>query len=360
MRRMFSILAAMLPLIVASCARHELVPLTIGTYSDGFFTCWIDSRTGEAHQEADTIVHIYRTMPNPSYLAFSEDIVYAVSEKPDSTASVFIWRGPEIVGEHKTGMPAGGEDPCYVAVGKGLVAVANYTGGTLSVYRMMDDGDLLPLDSLLHSCAGGPDLTRQAEPHVHCAVFTPDGKHLLFSEFSADRIGIVDISGQSVSGYRCAAQLHSDFGPRHMVFDASGQHLYVIGELSGDITVLDYADGVLTEKQTVKADRVNARGAADIHISPDGEFLYASLRLENDGIAIFKVGEDGTLTDAGYQNTGKHPRNFNITPDGRLLFVACRDDNAVEIYRRNARTGLLENTGRMIAAEKPVFVGWFE
>jgi 6-phosphogluconolactonase (cycloisomerase 2 family) len=257
-------------------------------------------------------------------------------------------------------MPSGGEDPCYVAVGDGLLAVANYSGGTLALYRLLPGGGVAPLDSLLRSCTGGPDLSRQAEPHVHCAVFTPDGKHLLFSEFSADRIGIVDIDGQHVSGYRCAAQLHSDYGPRHLLFDASGKHLYVIGELSGDVTVLDYEDGVLTEKQTVRADRVDARGAADIHFSPDGKFLYASLRLENDGIAVFKVAGDGTLTDAGYQNTGKHPRNFNITPDGQFVFVACRDEDAIEIYSRNARTGLLKDTGKRIGLEKPVFVGWFE
>ena len=73
---------------------------------------------------------------------------------------------------------------------------------------------------------------------------------------------------------------------------------------------------------------------------------------------MFKVADDGTLTDAGYQTTGKHPRNFNITPDGRYLLVACRDDNAIEIYRRDAGTGLLKDTGRRIATEKPVFVGW--
>jgi 6-phosphogluconolactonase (cycloisomerase 2 family) len=122
--------------------------------------------------------------------------------------------------------------------------------------------------------------------------------------------------------------------------------------------VFDYGDGVLTWKQDIRADRVDARGAADIHLSPDGKFLYASLRLQNDGIAVFKVADDGTLTDAGYQNTGRHPRNFNITPNGRFVFVACRDENAIEVYRRNTRTGLLKDTEKRILAEKPVFVGW--
>ena len=116
---------------------------------------------------------------------------------------------------------------------------------------------------------------------------------------------------------------------------------------------------MLTARQDIRADRVDARGAADIHISPDGKFLYASLRLKNDGIAVFSIADDGTLTDVGYQTTGVHPRNFNITPDGRFVLVACRDENAIEVYRRDAKTGLLKDTGTRISLEKPVYVGWF-
>ena len=365
---MFSLFAALLPLIVASCTSHDALTMAVGTYSDAFYVYRFDSRAGRVSSRGTFPeapgAFSKAPVPNPSYLTYRNSFIYAVSEMPDSTAAITAWRfyGTFLstAGSQLTGMPAGGEDPCYVSAGDGLLAVANYSGGTLALYRLLPDGGIAPLDSLLRSCTGGPDLSRQADPHVHCAVFTPDGKHLLFSEFSADRIGIVDIDGQDASGYRCAAQLHADYGPRHLLFDASGKHLYVIGELSGDVTVFDYDGGVLTEKQTVRADRVDARGAADIHISPDGKHLYASLRLQNDGIAIFNVADDGTLTDAGYQNTGKHPRNFNITPDGRFLLVACRDENAIEIYRRDARTGLLKDTGRRIGLEKPVFVGWLE
>ena len=366
MRRIVSYFAAFLPLFLASCGSHDSLTMLVGTYSDGFYAYEFDAGKGcvassGAFPEAPG-AFAKAPMPNPSYLTVCDGIVYAVSEMPDSTAAVSAWsfdaEGFSLLGSQPTGLPAGGEDPCYVSAGDGLLAVANYSGGSLATYRLLPGGGIAPLDSLLHSCTGGPDLSRQDSPHVHCAVFTPDGKHLLFSEFSADRIGIIDLDGQNASGYRCAARLHSDYGPRHLLFDASGKHLYVIGELSGDVTVLDYSDGELTEKQTVRADRVDARGAADIHLSPDGKFLYASLRLQNDGIAVFKVAEDGTLTDAGYQLTGRHPRNFNITPDGRFVLVACRDENAIEIYSRDSRTGLLKDTGRRIRLEKPVYVGW--
>lgn len=345
MRKLFALLAAVLAF---SCSQKEET-LLVGTYSDGFFA--IDYGSGEVIAKA--------SMPNPSFLATWGNKVYAVSEMPDSTASVYAWRyggnGFEFLNQQPTGADGfRGEDPCYVATNGTLLAVANYSGGTLALFPLEADGKIAPLDSLVISSTGGPDLTRQDKPHVHCATFTPDGKHLFFSEFSAEAIGSLDIVGTQVSNFRKAAELPADFGPRHLLFDASGQHFYVIGELSGDVAVFDYEEGLLSLKQIIKADAVNARGAADIHLSPDGRFLYASLRLRSDGIAIFSVADDGTLTHVGYQTTGPHPRNFTVTE--KEVIVACRDNDSIEIYARDAKTGLLKDTGRRISVPKPVFV----
>ena len=365
MRRLLKALLLVGAVALLSCTRTAPLTLLAGTYSDGFYAYELDPATGAVLSEGNVPeapgAFAKAAMPNPSYLTVNGGVVYAVSEMPDSTASVWAWRlgdGFQCLGVQPTGMPAGGEDPCYVSTNGRLLAVANYTGGTLGVYRMDEGGRIAPLDSLVFSHAGGPDPLRQAEPHVHCAIFTPDGKYLLFSEFSADEIGMLDVQPLSVRNYRTAATLMPDSGPRHLLFNREGNRLYVIGELSGDITVFDYEDGRFTLRQQVKADEVDARGAADLHFSPDGKYLYASLRLENDGIRIFRVGEDGTLESAGYQRTGKHPRHFNLSPDGRLVIVACRDENALEIYRRDPVTGLLEDTGRRISLPKPVYAGW--
>ena len=352
-------------LTLASCTRWDTFMVYVGTYSDGFYGLVFNQADGtfvEGIGKAD--------MPNPSYLAVDGDKVYAVSEMPDASASVWAWRvgncGFEFLNSQPTGVFSGedstalvhGEDPCYVSTNGRFLAVANYSGGSLGMYRLQENGAIAPLDSLLISGIGGPDLSRQETPHVHCAVFSPDGKYLFFSEFSADEIGRLDVSPLGVRNYCRAATLHPDSGPRHLLFDASGEHLYVIGELSGDITVYDYADGSLREKQVIKADRMDARGAADIHFSPDGKFLYASLRLRGDGIVVFEVGPGGILAYVGFQATGPHPRNFNITPNGRYVLVACRDNDAIEVYARDRRTGLLTDTGRRIPVERPVFVGW--
>jgi 6-phosphogluconolactonase (cycloisomerase 2 family) len=85
--------------------------------------------------------------------------------------------------------------------------------------------------------------------------------------------------------------------------------------------------------QEIQADEVNAGGSADIHLHPSGQYLYTSHRLDNDGISIFKTNADGTLEKTGYVRTGRHPRNFLITPDGKLLLAACMNDHLVQVFR---------------------------
>ena len=61
--------------------------------------------------------------------------------------------------------------------------------------------------------------------------------------------------------------------------------LYLISELSGNITAFSYLDGKLEKIQTIAADTLRARGSADIHLSPDGKYLYA-----------IQVAESGDIT----------------------------------------------------------------
>lgn len=345
----------------------EILTLYVGTYTDSFYAFHFHCGTGEVVSKgpfAEAPGALAKApVTHPSYLAVRNPRVYAVSEVGDCNAAVSAWQfdGKHFtaLGSRPVGIPGQDKDPCYVATDGRRLAVANYTGGTLAVYTLREDGSFSPVEALIASGTGGPDPRRQSLPHLHCAVFAPDGKYLLYSEFSADTIGCFPLGTVLVAEKaRTAATLPADFGPRHLIFDAAGTHCYVLGELSGDIAVFDYADGQLVRRQIVKADAVGARGAADLHLSPDGRFLYASLRLQNDGIAIFRVEADGSLTPAGYRNTGIHPRNFNITPDGRWILVCCRDDDAIEIYRRGAADGQLTDTGRRIRVPRPVFAGW--
>ena len=146
-------------------------------------------------------------------------------------------------------------------------------------------------------------------------------------------------------------------GPRHFDFSKDGRFMYVLGELGGNVLVYDYNAGDLELIQTIQADPSRARGSADIHFSPDGRFLYASNRLKGDGLAIFSQDpESGMLTYAGYQETGIHPRNFAITPNGKFVLVACRDSDKIQLFSRDPETGLLKGTGKDIELPHPVCV----
>ena len=121
--------------------------------------------------------------------------------------------------------------------------------------------------------------------------------------------------------------------------------------------LIEYDGGELTPIQTLTAYKGKGHGSADIHISPDGRFLYTSHRLKEDGIAIFSIDEaTGKVKKAGYQPTGRHPRNFAITPDGNWLLCACRDDNRIEIYSIDKKTGALTSSGKAIEVGAPVCV----
>lgn len=340
--------------------QNELAML-IGTYtndaSKGIYTFHFNQETGVT-QPLDSV-----PVPNPSYLTPSADgkQVYAVSEMPDSTATLNAFTFDRQTGRLNllNRQLTKGTDPCYVSTNGKEVLTANYSGGSISVFGLNTDGSLLPVDTLFSGNIGGPDPIRQIQPHVHCALFSPDGKYIFATDFSADRILRFIISSNSLIPQPLpeAIKVDTDFGPRHITFSPNGKYAYVIGELSGKVTAFKYNNGNLNAIQTIVADTLQARGSADIHLSPDGKFLYASNRLKGDGIAIFAVNaEKGTLMQVGYQLTGIHPRNFNITPNGKYLLVACRDSNVIQIFMRDPNTGLLTNTGKDIKMDKPVCI----
>ena len=159
----------------------------VGTYtyggSKGIYSCRFNQTTGEA-EVLDSL-----EMRNPSYLTVSRDgnTIYAVSETNDEAASL------NIISLDKTGgmrlldsAVTEGGDPCYVAQNGRIALTANYSGGSMSVFSL--NGNHAKLSTRFLGATGGPDLSRQDTPHVHCACFTPDGQYVLATDFSADRI----------------------------------------------------------------------------------------------------------------------------------------------------------------------------
>lgn len=345
--------------------KNELTML-VGTYtsgeSKGIYSLRFDEESGTATPLSEV------TTKNPSYLVPSSDgkFIYAVSELSNEQAAVNTFAFDKEKGTFRwlNTQKTNGEDPCYIITNGKYVVTANYSGGSISVFPIANDGSLRPASAVLKYEGSGVDKERQEKPHLHCVQITPDGRYLFANDLGTDRIYKYMIHSNADTtrnesflkeGTPAAYQVKEGSGPRHLTFAPNGKHAYLINELSGTVTTFQYRDGELKEIQTIAADTVGAKGSADIHISPDGKFLYASNRLKADGIAIFSIHPDhGTLTKAGYQLTGIHPRNFIMTPNGKFLLVACRDSNAVEVYERNTETGLLTNIHKDIKVDKPV------
>lgn len=338
------------------------ITMIVGTYTDGgsygMYSVRFDEEIGH-YEVLDSV-----KMKNPSFVALSADKkhVYAVSELPDEKAAVAAFDFDPEKGSFKflNQQFTKGADPCHLLVSDNFVVSANYTGGNISVFPIGKDGKLQPANQVIEFSGRGLDNERQRRPHLHNVYFSPDKEYLFANDLGTDAIHQFRVNNRppylkAVKDIKVAP----GSGPRHATFSNDGRHLYLLDELRGYVHVFNYENGELDETQTVLADSVGARGGADIHMSPNGKFLYTSHRLYADGISIFAVDSvNGKLRKIGYQLTGKHPRNFNITPNGKYLLVANRDSNNIEVYLIKGKRGMLKPTQIRIPFSKPVCIAW--
>ncbi|MQQ99105.1 lactonase family protein [Glaciimonas soli] len=360
-------------------AQEKNLHLLIGTYtntnrnvkSEGIYAVDFNPKSAEAIYK-----NVVKNVINPSYLAVSPDkkFVYAVNENGEkSEVSAFSY-------DEKSGnlhflnkVASLGADPCYITLDKDgkHVIVANYTGGSLAVFAVEPDGKLSEAIQVIQHAGSSVTKNRQDSPHVHMVKFAPDGKYLLVSDLGTDQVFSY---AYNAANPRTPLTLKHTFnvkkgsGPRHLIFSANGKIAYLLHEIDGTLTVFGYHDGVLTPVQetTVAAknfDRTKEGtiDAADIHLSPDGKFLYASSRGAVNDISIFSVAANGTLSLVTHTPAlGKGPRNFAIDPSGQFLLVAHQTSDEVVIFRRDLVTGLLTDSGKRIVIGSPVclvFVG---
>lgn len=340
--------------------------LIVGTYttgeSDGIYVYQFDTISGYSKYKGMVKVD------NPSYLAISKDekFVYSVTETDNATAAANAFSFDKKDGSLKliNTQLTGGGDPCYITVDKTgkHVMTANYSGGSLTVFDVEENGALTAATQLISFTGKGTDPQRQTKPHIHCACFSPDGRYLFADDLGTDKIHKFDVNTDASGNYLKIGtppsfKVADGAGPRHLEFSPNGKFAYLITEMSGAVIAFNYdaINGNLTEIQSIQADTLNAKGSADIHVSPDGKFLYASNRLHGDGIAIFSINQaDGKLTKVGYQNTDVHPRNFVITPNGKYLLAANRDSDKIQVFLIDKTTGLLRDTFKSIELDMPV------
>lgn len=357
-------------LLTAAQNQHYLIT---GTYtpgkSEGIYVYLFNSKDGSSKEMS----HV--KISNPSFVAVSPDerFVYAVKEEAAENG-----KGGEIAAfsfSKSTGMlslinqqASGGDHPCYVSIDKTgrWVVAGNYSSGSLAVLPVQSDGSLGAASTVIRHEGKGLNMQRQTKPHVHCTFFSDDNRFLFVPDLGIDKVMIYsfdETTGKLAPAPQVFAKSADGAGPRHICFHPSGNYAYLLEELSGTVQVFDYKNGTLKKKQrisTMPSGDMAFAGSADIHVSPDGRFLYASNRAESNTIAIFRINrKDGRLTLISHQSTlGKTPRNFNFDPTGNFLLVGNQHSDEIVVFRRNKKTGLLTDTGNRISVGKPVCLKW--
>ncbi|MEN8775804.1 MAG: lactonase family protein [Polaribacter sp.] len=258
----------------------------------------------------------------------------------------------------------GGLNPAHLAIdnaGSYLVN-SNYSDGTLSLFKIKEDGGLTKTTQVLQFKDSSVIKSRQSASHMHSANFSPDDKYLFAHDLGADKIRkfVFKHSTDSLMQHQ-PIKTKPGSGPRHFTFHPNGKFGYLVNELSGKIDAYYYENGSLdfTEDYVTYQQKQNIYRTADIHISPDGKFLYASNRgPKEDTIVIFSIDKNnGKLTLVKHVNTGgEHPRNFGIDPSGNFLLVANMHTNNVVVFKRDLKTGLLQKLPNEIKVKRPASI----
>jgi 6-phosphogluconolactonase len=229
---------------------------------------------------------------------------------------------------------------------------------------ILTDGSLGSASIIRHE-GKGTHPQRQKGPHVHGAIMNVKNDQLIVTDLGIDKVFLYSFdakSGKLEPSSQHWIESVAGAGPRLFSFHPGNNTGYVIEELSGTVSVYDYKDNSLLFKQrisTLPPGDSSFAGSADIHVSPDGKFLYASNRGDVNTIAIFSIRKDGTLTPVGYQSTlGKAPRNFSIDPTGKFLLCENQNSDEVIIFKRNRKTGLLTDANERMTVGKPVCIKW--
>ena len=363
MKNIYAFLLSIFALITIQ-AQDNKFNLIVGTYtknceSKGIYVYEFDSNTANFILKNST-ENIY----NPSYLTVSSDnkFVYSVSENDKKTKiNAFGFNSKTGKLDFLNAQDPKGLNSCYIINDEKNVITANYSSGSISVLGKNADGSIGDVKQLVEHTGKSINANRQEAAHAHMVCFSPDKKYVLANDLGTDKVYVYQYNPNSateVLTLKSSIDVKPGSGPRHLIFSKDGKYVYLLQEMNGTLTSFSYANGILTkvsETTVVASDFKGDIGAADIHISPDGKFLYATNRGTANDISVFKILKKGKLEFVQRTSTlGKGPRNFNIDPTGNYLLVGHQYTNEIVIFKRDKKSGMLTDTGKKIALCSPV------
>ena len=325
----------------------------VNGHADGIYLCTVNKKDGSINVAAVT------AEVNPSFVAVSPNgkYMYCVNETGadvDSSGDVVAYELTENGTRCKylNRMETGGFAPCYLEVhpsGKYL-SVANYVGGKVNLFTLKPDGSLGNLADTKTQVGNGPH-AEQESSHPHQSVWSHDGRFMFVPDKGANKVFVYTLdTAKNVLLTSSEFALKSGSGPRHIAFSPDEKFAYVIGENNSEISVLafDARQGTFKNVQNISAlppSGTEVNHAAEIALTLDGRFLYATNR-GRDAILAYKMdAKTGKLTNIGtYSTHGTVPRNFVISPDNRFVFVANQNTDNVFSYSINP-DGTLSDIG---------------
>jgi len=340
----------------------RLAPHLEAANGSGIHLYALDLDTGALRCNSEPIV-----IDNPSYLSIDKigNRLFSVSEieqheeggisayaiDPDSGALTYI-----------NSQQANGSAACYVSINDtgSTALLANYGTGNVCSYPVADNGELSVASAIHQHQGSGPNSERQEAAHAHSIVLSPDNKFAFAADLGSDQIISYQLHSDTGQLLPLAAlQLQAGSGPRHLVFHPTQNFAFLISELISQVTLLSYdaTSGELRVLQTISTLPEDAKGLnypGDLHLSPDGKFLYGSNR-GHDSIVIYAFDQQRQqLTVVGYEHSrGKFPRGFTIEESGQYLLVANQNSDNIVSFKRDSDDGSLTCVD-VITAPTPV------
>jgi len=349
--------------------------LYVGTYSQGgskgVYVVEMD-RAARSHKVVQTV----HDKQNPTFLAVhpSQQFLYVAyregEDQDDKNGTIFAYSIDPATGElSKLNFQSSmGESPCHVSVDPtgSMLYVSNYRGGNLAAYKINDDGSLASHPAVVQHQGSSVHPQRQDKPYMHSMIPSQDGRYVYASDLGIDRIMVYSVDAeQGILKPAPSPFVSSEqgAGPRHLVVHPRIPYAYSVEELSNMVAIyhINEETGALTAKGkiTMLSDAVESEdnSAADIHLSSEGTYLYASNRGQ-DNLVIYKIDPlKGQLSLLGHHPTGgKHPRNFKIDAQNELIYVANMHSDNIVVFERDASTGLLQSSGWELDIPQPACV----
>ncbi len=233
--------------------------------------------------------------------------------------------------------------------------VANYADHLVAAVPIDPDGRIGAPASIMRDTGSGPN-KRQDGSHPHCVITDPTGKYVLVADFGADRVFVhhFDPATRALSAGPSPYVPAAGSGPRRLVFHPDGRTVYLLNELAADIETLtwDSATGSLTHRQTVSTETAafgGTRSAAELVLSPDARYPYASDRGENTHWSSIRSIRPPPCRRRRIPSGGILPWSFTIHPGGRWMFVANQHSDTVTLFGIDPGSGRLAATGRSLA-----------